>query len=94
VYPGERRLYALRVAGWMDHSGRHDILRKNQMCRSYQNRTPELSVHTINTVLLFIIIFITDFKLTGLECGILNLNIERYTIHEAMEFVLNLETKV
>jgi len=64
--------------------------RERKIC-SYQNRTPDLSAHRINTVLLFKIIVIADFKLTGLGCEILKLNYERYIMHEAKQTVLNVE---
>jgi len=51
--------------------GGQDIWGKGQMCCSYQNRTPELTARRINNVFLFIIIVITDFRLTGLELEIL-----------------------
>jgi len=75
----------------MGYSGGQDVLCKNQMCCSYRNRNPELSARRINTVSLFVIIFVTDFKLTGFECGILSLNYKRYIIYEAKESVLNVE---
>jgi len=58
----------------MGYSGTHDVLRRNQIFCSYRNRTPDFSAPGINSVPLFITIFITDFKLTGFECEILNLN--------------------
>ena len=75
----------------MGYSGGQDVLCKSQMCCSYRNRNREISARTINTVSLFIIIFVTDFNLTGFECEILNLNDERYIIYEAKESVLNVE---
>ena len=75
----------------MGYSGVQDVFCKDQMCCSYRNRNPDHSACTINTVSLFIIIFVTDFKLTGFDCEILNLNEERYIIHEAKGSVLNLE---
>ena len=64
--------------------------RERKIC-SYQNRTPDLSAHRINTVLLFKIIVIADFKLNGLGCEILKINYERYVMHEAKQTVLNIE---
>jgi len=75
----------------MGYGGSKHVLFKNQMCCSYQNRIPDLSARRINTVSLLMIIFVTDFKLTGLECAILNLNFERCIIYEAKESVLNVE---
>ena len=60
-----------------------DVLGKGQMCCSYQNRTPDISAHRINTVLLFIFIFITHYMLPGLEVEILSLNDERNIMYEA-----------
>jgi len=76
---------------WMGYSGGQDVLCKNQMCCSYRNRTPDPSFRTINTVSLFIIIFVTDFKLTGFECAILILNYERHIIYETKDSALNVE---
>ena len=67
----------LRVVGWMGYSGGQDVLCKKQMCCSYRNRNPDLSARTINSVSLFINIFITDFTLTCFQCEILTLNDER-----------------
>jgi len=75
----------------MGYSGSQDVLCKNQICCGYRNRNPDLSARRINTVKLFIIIFVTDFKLTGFECGILSLNDKRYIIYEANESALNVE---
>jgi hypothetical protein len=75
----------------MGYSGGQDVLCKNKMCCSYRNRNPDHFACTINIVSLFIIIFVTDFKLTGVECEIVNLNIERYIIYEAKESLLNVE---
>jgi len=44
--------------------------------------------NTINTVLLFIINFIAYFKFNDLECEMLNINDERYTMYEAKESAL------
>jgi len=69
------------------HSGRLDgaqrrsgCLGKRPMCCGYQNQTPYISASRINIVWLFMIIFVTDFKLTGFECEILYLNQEMYII--------------
>jgi len=66
----------------MGYSGGQNVLRKNQMCCSYQNRTPDFPARRINTVSLFIIIFLTDFKLAGFECEILSLNDKRHITYE------------
>jgi len=78
----------------MGHRGDQDVLGKNEMCCSYQNWTPEFSARRINTVLLFIIIFIIEFKLPDLKLEILLLNHERYIIYEAYEPVLNVQKKI
>ena len=88
---GERRHCALRVGGWIDYSGVQDALRANKIFCSYQNRTPDPSSRRMNTVSLFIIIFVNDFKLTGFECEIIYLNYERHIIYEAKETLLNVE---
>jgi hypothetical protein len=49
------------------------------MCCSYQNRNPDLSARRRNTILSFIIIFITEFRLSGLEFEE-SLNDNRYKI--------------
>ena len=72
----------------MGHTGGQDILGKGQMCCSYQNRTPDISAHRINTVFLFIITFIADFNFNVLECEMLNIKDERYTMYEAKESAL------
>jgi predicted membrane protein len=77
----------------MGHRGGQDVLGKRQIYCSYQNRTPDLSPRRINTVLFFTIIFITGFKLHGLDFEILLLNYERYTIHERNEPLLNAENR-
>ena len=64
---------------------------RNQIFCSYQNRKSDLPARRINTVSLFIIIFVADFKLNGFECEILNLNYERYIIYEPKESLLNVE---
>jgi hypothetical protein len=51
----------------MGHSGGQDVLDKNPMCCVYHNQTPYIFARRISTVTLFIIIFIIDFKLTGLK---------------------------
>ena len=78
----------------MGYSGSQDVLRKNQMCCGYRKQPPDFSARRIYTVSLFIFIFITDFKLTDLECEILNLNNERYIIYGAKESVLNLDFRL
>jgi len=75
----------------MGHTGGQDILGKGQMCCSYQNRTPDISAHRINTVFLFIITFIADFNFNVLECEMLNIKGERYIMYEAKECALNIE---
>jgi hypothetical protein len=72
----------------MGHMCGQDAWGKSQICCSYRNRTPDRSAHRINT---FIIIFIADFKLTGLECEMLNLKNERHTIYESSGSALDIE---
>jgi len=69
----------------MGYSGGQDVLCKNNIFCSYKNPTLYLPALPINTVSMFVIIFVTDFKLTGFECEILNLNYnyEMYIIYEA-----------
>jgi len=67
VYHEERRHYAFRVGGWMGYSGGQDVLGKGQTCFNYQNRNPDLLDRRKNTVLLFRIVVITDFRLSGLD---------------------------
>jgi len=56
----------------MGNRGCQIALGKNRMCCSYQNRTADLSARRRNTVLSFINIVITDFKLSGLDFELLN----------------------
>jgi len=67
----------------MGHRGGQDGLVNKPMCCGYQNRNPYPSARRRNNVFLFIIIVITNFRLTGLELEILKLNDERYIIYEA-----------
>jgi len=51
----------------MGYSGGQDVLGKGQTCFNYQNRNPDLLDRRKNTVLLFRIVVITDFRLSGLD---------------------------
>jgi hypothetical protein len=50
-------------------------------------------VRRIYSVLLFIVIVITDFSLSGLDLKVLTLNDERYIIYEAKEPVLHVQER-
>jgi len=65
--------------------GRLEVLGKSKMSCSYQNRNSELPFCRINSALSFVIIFITDFRLTVLDLRILKLKVEKYRIYEAKE---------
>jgi hypothetical protein len=72
---------------------RSEILEKSTSSGSYQNRSPKLSARRINKLLLFIIIVITDFSLTGLDLKVLKIDKEMCIICEAKETVLNVEIR-
>ena len=65
----------LRVESGMDYRGVQN-LGKKQNAFIYQNSNQELSARRTDSALLFKLIVITDFHLTGLDIAILKLNNE------------------
>ena len=52
------------------------------MCCSYQTRNADLSEPRRNTVLSFLIVVITDFRLSGFDFEFLSLNDKKYKIKQ------------